>query len=69
VNKAAAAKELSVVVFVDLRILLGASCLSKTISSTVGLNDTFNERPDETVELVTDVTPLSFRPIAGINPA
>jgi hypothetical protein len=52
----------------DLRTLLGASFLSKTTSSTVGLNETLTHRMDETVELLTDVKPLSFRDIVVLNP-
>ena len=52
----------------DLRTLQGASFLSKTTSSTVGLNVTLTLRMDATVELLIDVNPLSFLDIVVINP-
>ena len=52
----------------DFRTLQGASFLSKTTSSTVGLNVTLTLRVEATVELLIDVNPLSFLDIVVINP-
>ncbi len=52
----------------DFLTLQGASFLSKTTSSTVGLNVTLTLRVDATVELLIDVNPLSFLEIVVINP-